>query len=690
MSEPTAGSRSDRFIPYLFAAVVLLAGWELTRSWHAAILDRYEFRQLQTALSTFWMRRDGWHLDYLTPLFGPPWSVPMEFPTYQMCVAAVASVTGMPLEPAGRLVSILFFAATLPAVYDLLALAELKPSRRLVALSVILSTPVYLFYARTFMIETAAVAFAAWFLCLLRRSLERPAWSLVLGTTACAVLAALTKITTFAVFCPPAAFLAARHVFARAAGGGAAFHGRRAVAAALPVAVALLAGYAWVVHGDRVKHSNPFTGFLTSTDLHAWNYGAPGLRFSADFWLHAQDTIFRFVLGEGGVALALLAATLATRAARWTAGAGLAGFLSGPLIFTNLYHVHDYYYAANALLLVGAAGILLASAWDHPRLPAASGWTALAVVLALQFQSFDRGYGTYHSRPARNPPGLGLLLRDVVPADSVVLIYGADWDPLLPYYAERRALMVPGEREDETAVLEQVLARLPPRSIAAMVTVGDKFRRRPEFLRERAARFGLSPQPFATGGDTDVYLPAEAVAPAAVRLAGRRYEAATVLVAPVAAPSADLQEQDVAGAGFDVASPRPVRARSKFGVSLGVVEGRTVINAHAPSELFFNPPPGATRVHAVFGLPAAAYAQPAPAATDGIDVEILVQSADGLRRSLYRRHLDPATVAADRGPQEVEIAQPGPFAGQLVFAIGPGPAGNITNDWAYWARIEIR
>jgi hypothetical protein len=289
------------------------------------------------------------------------------------------------------------------------------------------------------------------------------------------------------------------------------------------------------------------------------------------------------------------------------------------------------------------------------------------------------------------PPDLATVIRETVPPEGVVLIYGDDWNPLLPYYSQRRAVMVPGERENETAVLEQVLARLPPRKIAAMVTVGDKFRRRPEFIRERAARFRLSPQPFASGDDSDLYLPAAAVAPAARILAGRRFQTAQVLVVPVPNPPPDeLKVQDLTGTAFPMTAPRPVRARSKFGISIGSADGRQVINANAPSELFFNPPAGTTRIGAVVGLLPAAYARPAPAATDGIEVAIFEDRPDGLRRTLYRRDLAPATVAADRGPQEIELNNVGPFSGQLVFSIGPGPAGNLSYDWAYWAWINIR
>jgi hypothetical protein len=92
-------------------------------------------------------------------------------------------------------------------------------------------------------------------------------------------------------------------------------------------------------------------------------------------------------------------------------------------------------------------------------------------------------------------------MRETIPADGVVLISGANWDPVLTYYSQRRSLMIPGDRDDETKVLENVLAKLPPRRIAAMVVVGKRLRQAEDFISARAARFGFSPRPFASSDD---------------------------------------------------------------------------------------------------------------------------------------------------------------------------------------------
>lgn len=689
MAAPDANPRQDRALVVMFALVVGLAAVLLTRSWHASLLDRYEFRQLQTALTTAWIAAEGWQLDYLTPLFGPPWSVPMEFPTYQVVVATLHHLTGLPLEQAGRLTGVVFLFLCLPALHDLLALTGLRSSRRLIVHAVVLTAPVYLFYARTFMIETAALCFALWFLAFYRRSLEQahPGW--IVATTLVATLAALTKITTFLVFGLPAVALAI-----------AAWRIRRAsairpagllLAALVPAAVSLGLAWGWIQHADAVKDSNPFTGFLTSRELRPWNFGPWSLRLDGSFWIHLQETVVAHNLAEGAAAIALLCVPFASVRNRVIAGVAVLGFFSGPLVFANLYHIHDYYYAANSLLLLAAAGLLLASVWDDARLPRGTNWLALGLVLAFQLHAFYRGYYSHHRQPAPPPPELAAVIRAAVPADGVVLVYGADWDPLLPYYFQRRALMVPGERENETDVLESVIARLPPRRIAAMIVHGDRLRARPDFIRERAARFGLSPQPAARSGPDDLYLPATLdPSTLASGAAGASPTLQLLTVPAVDAFSLGLKTETLSGIDPAIFDPQPVAVRSQYGVSPAELGGRPVLNAHAPSELVFRPGPGRRHFHAVVGLADGAYAAGQAAVTDGIVIEVFVSVPGGPKQLLLHRQLDPARTASDRGPQTIELELPQPFPGELLLRLGNGPAGNPTNDWAYVAKIGFR
>ena len=113
----------------------------MTRAWDASLLDRYQFRQSQTALTAYWLQQDGFQPAYPLPIFGPPWSVPFEFPLYQWIVALLANATGLSLLSAARLVGIGFFLLGLPAVYGLAAGAESNPRRRLLVPAAVLVAP---------------------------------------------------------------------------------------------------------------------------------------------------------------------------------------------------------------------------------------------------------------------------------------------------------------------------------------------------------------------------------------------------------------------------------------------------------------------------------------------------------------------------------------------------------------------
>ncbi|MBA4135762.1 MAG: hypothetical protein C0518_00435 [Opitutus sp.] len=698
MSEPVQIRQpSPRVLIALFVLILVGVLFTVTQRWNASILDRYESRQVQTALSVYWIKQSGFRMDYLTPLFGPPWSVPMEFPTYQWIVAALSNLTGLHLEQTGRLVSLLFFWAMLPAAYDLLGRAGLSPSRRLLALAFVLSSPIYLFYTRAMMIETTALCFSVWFLCLFCRGLEPENWRALSGAAACAVLAGLTKVTTFAVYCVPAAVIAVVAAWRAARAGlplpAALVAARRRLAvAAVPMGLGLAAALWWTAHSDAIKLQNPFTTFLTSTELRQWNFGTAALRMEANFWKTIQDNVTRNVLSEGALAVALCLAAFATPLARRLALLGGLSFFAGPLVFANLYHVHDYYYTANALLLVGAGGLLIASAWDNPRLTRTARWTVLGAAMVFQYNAFDRGLHYHYWKEAPAAPELASAIRQITPPDGVLIISGIDWDPLIAYYSERRAFMIPHDRDDELGMFEEVLGRIPSEQIAGMVLVGDARKNR-NLVRARISRLGLAPQPIASSDDADLYLPARAVAGASLKANARLTNQARTRISfgVAAAPTIpNAKEQDLAGMDLSMCSPAPLRARSRYSVGVIDVSGEKALGAHAPSEIFFRPPPAATRFIAVVGLTPISYGKPPPEGSDGVIVQVFLQQPDGIRRPLLRRTLNPSFIKADRGPQQIEFDNGEPFAGDLVFSIDPGREGNATYDQSYWGKIEIR
>jgi 4-amino-4-deoxy-L-arabinose transferase-like glycosyltransferase len=104
---------------------------------------------------------------------------------------------GIPLVAAGRLVSFAAFAGWLIPLWTLAQ--DLKISRRawLVVAIVYLACPFYVYWSRTFMIETTALFFSLCWLAGVVRDRNTPGWLPWLVTAGFGCLAMLAKSTTF-------------------------------------------------------------------------------------------------------------------------------------------------------------------------------------------------------------------------------------------------------------------------------------------------------------------------------------------------------------------------------------------------------------------------------------------------------------------------------------------------------------
>lgn len=76
---------------------------------------------------------------------------------------------------------------------------------------------------------------------------------------------------------------------------------------------------------------------------------------------------------------------------------------------------------------------------------------------------------------------------------------------------------------------------------------------------------------------------------------------------------------------------------------------------------------------------------------DGARYEILVVEQDGSQSSLFSEYIDPKNNPAHQGWQDFSLSL-APWAGQdvtLVFRVGPGPAGDSSNDFGGWGQPLI-
>jgi len=211
-------------------------------------------------------------------------------------------------------------------------------------------------------------------------------------------------------------------------------------------------------------------------------------------------------------------------------------------------------------------------------------------------------------------------------------------------------------------------------------------------VREMAADGWLIRPHFVTQADVAGYY--DGREPDAVRSfrlvlpgADRKYFSAGIRVAfsrlpplarrPVPPPSADPRYRM-----FNLA---PARVESPHTPGPLGLDGKEVFFIHAPGEMEFAPDAAVTRLRGAVGFAPGAYT--GPQKTDGVEIVIEFIAPDGTRSVLWRRTLDPAAQAADRGLQPFQVALPGP--GRVLLRNLVGAHNDPSFDWTVWADLRF-
>ena len=326
------------------------------------LADVHAFRQTQTALTSYWMLEEGWKLAYQTPVAGYPWSIPFEFPIYQALVAAIAGITGLDLVIIGRFISYIFLVACAWPAFAVNRRLELPNTIPWVFCTLLWTSPLYVYWGRTFMIETAALFFSLacipYAIDLFRRD---GGWHSVFLFVAFATAAVLQKSTTGG---PVLLFLALATTFVYVRQFGLcyeAFH--KIVYPIVIICIPLVIGLAWAHYADLVKMDNPFGSQLTSGALKIWNFGTIDQKMDLANWrLVLWDRAMKWN-GGGlvGVILLLLPWFGRTERSKYAllVLSALILFILPFLIFTNLHVVHEYYQVSSVAFMLAAFAIII-------------------------------------------------------------------------------------------------------------------------------------------------------------------------------------------------------------------------------------------------------------------------------------------------------------------------------------------
>ena len=417
------------------------------------LADVHAFRQTQTALTAYWMLKDGWIFSYQTPVTGFPWSIPFEFPIYQSIVAAIVYWTGFDLSSVGRFVSYLFLVGCAWPMSTLSRRLNLPRSVSWVFCALLWTSPLNVYWGRTFMIETTALFFSLtsipYAIDLIRRD---GGWRSAVLFIVFATAAVLQKATTGG---PVILFLVSSALFFYIRKDGFNFLTcRRFLHSIIIFGIPLIIGLFWAHFADVVKMTNPFGTQLTSEALSAWNFGS--LKQRLDFETYRLVIWERSFKWNAGGVLGIVILIMP-----WFGGArhrrlallslwSLILFLLPILIFTNLHIVHEYYQVSCDAFLLFALAIVIGG-W----LKEVSGTIAIVPIVTLiimlsNVASFYSSYGVVVARSIDelDPRSVqsykvGHYLREHTRPDSGLVIFNQSYSSEIAYQAQRKSMTAP-------------------------------------------------------------------------------------------------------------------------------------------------------------------------------------------------------------------------------------------------------
>jgi len=458
------------------ALAALFGIWALHIGWHNGILDVHGWRQSHTAISVQEMLRGGPFWRYRTPIFGPPWQWPLEWPVYQWLVAEVSLASGSPIEPVGRAIAVASFAGGLAALWHVLDAFAVARRHRPVFLALVWSSPLYIFWSRAFMIESTALFAGMTYVAAVhaatridaRRSTLAAALAILSGAAAGAI-----KVTTFVPFFSAAALLLVlrRHV------GIVRRH--RSAAWSMLLIPAVATG-AWLVFSDAQKISNPLAMELVWAGERQQRFGSLADRFAWRSWSAVVGNAVlgrtrHTTLGSVWVFGAALAALFVTRRRALAALACGVLYLVPVAIFMNLFRVHVYYSYENGFLLLMIVGFGIVACLEGRMVARCAGVGILAAALAAMATNYLSGYFVDQDSGDMAPVTLAVLTQQWTPPDSTLLVYGLRYAPEVPYAASRRAIMDDKNRSVRDPQIQQPLTALAREGgrIGAIVVCGE-------------------------------------------------------------------------------------------------------------------------------------------------------------------------------------------------------------------------
>lgn len=449
-------ANNDFRLIFLFVSTVYIIFFACSST--LPILEGNSFRQTQTAISAQYILSENAYFPYLTPIFGPPWSIPFEAPFYIWLVALVQKTSGLSLDFCGRLVSAVSFILIAYPLYRILKHINANAkSITTITFIIALSSTQYLFWSRTFLIETFTLLLCFLYTLNTLNFIKTSSTLSLCASIIFSLMASLMKITTYFAFGVTSIMLA-YYLFR----WESPKNFRRSIILVAIVFISILAAFGFVAYGDHFKTLSPLTQSLTSDAIRHHNWGTISQRFSSKLW---DDTIFGTSIvnsiGSTMVFGMLLFAYAISRKDKNTFFLFLGSmflYIIPFIAFSNLHMNvgHEYYQTSNAIFLIVASAICIQTLKEN-GLRAQSVFLLILIILCNYSNFIRRNYLT---AVLQSKTSSTMEISEIIKGNtnkSSIVVIGADqntWTSEYNYYSERKGIMFTSLNYKDTDILQ--------------------------------------------------------------------------------------------------------------------------------------------------------------------------------------------------------------------------------------------
>ena len=428
--------------------------------------DFHDFRQSQTAITIQDFFNHGFSvLDYKTPVFGPPWQVPFEFPIYQISVFVFMKIFGMTNIDLGcRLVSLIYFYLSAIALLDLCKIFLKDSKIYLTIFFYYLFSPHTLVWSRAALPDFASVLFGLMYILFFvkwmnssRKILDKNFFLTMIS----GILGYLCKSTSMFPVVVVLAFFIVKSLYDDFTEDCAISlvnilnYIKKNILLIIKILglciIPAIIGLLWVKYSDSIKSQSIYTQGLTSKVLNAWNYGTISQKISLDVWSVIFARIHRYfapllMMGSLFPISVYGLYHLKTKKMLVFYVSALIAIFSTLFSLINLYYIHDYY-------LIGISPyicIIFGFGFYYICFEITNNKKLLKFVFFILFSIsilqpkeyietlFDNNENRYLVAV------IGHYINRTTSKEELVFVQDLDWSSALLYASNRRGFMDPG------------------------------------------------------------------------------------------------------------------------------------------------------------------------------------------------------------------------------------------------------